>query len=136
MYLICDHQPRHTLLIAKHIFQPLELARGKCRRSESEGEIGLWSRAVDERNMFWVSGNTKLEDFCKRDKKGREVLNDPGLIPASDALADPFKHIVIQQNLLARRDGAEHSTVNGKRPSLLVGSRLGFARAWIARKQA
>lgn len=74
--------------------------------------------------MLQVCGTTKVEDFCRRDKKGIEVLNDPGLITASDPLADLSKHIVIEQNLLAGRDGAEYSTVNGKRPSVLVGSRL------------
>ena len=74
--------------------------------------------------MLQVSGTTKVENFCGNDKKGREVLNDPGLILASDPLADLSKHIVIEQNLLAGRDGAERSTVNGKGPSLLVSSRL------------
>ena len=47
-------------------------------------ELGLMryrSRQLDEKNMLQVSGTTKVEDFCGNDKKGREVLNHPGLGP-------------------------------------------------------
>ena len=103
IHLVGGHNARCSLPVANIRLKLLELVRGKCRRFESHGEVGLRAWTVDKRDRFdpafidifdqvlEVCGTTTSQFFWSRNDQTANVLKYSSLIPVCYIFTGRFK---------------------------------------------